>query len=285
MIKIIKNYNLEEVSYIHVGGICHKFIKTDEINYLTKIKKPFIAISNCSKILFAFDYSSLTFVQFNLSKVVFFKDNYFVFAGTSLNYLSCKLMEREIEGFEYLSTIPGLIGGSIVNNASFLKQCISDNLIEILALDDGNIRFINKKEIEFSYRYSNLKKNNFIIIGARFKSIHCNKKELTERLQFAINYRKNHQNLFINTLGSTFKNLPGLIIGKTIDELGLKGFYLDKKVRISNTHGNFLYIEPKANYLKVYHLIMIIKCVLYNCLGKQVNTEIVIIDQDGKYKS
>jgi len=285
MIKIIKNYDLEEISYIHVGGVCRKLIITDEVFHLLKIKHPFIAISNCSKILFAFDYSPLTFVKFTLSKVVFFKDNFFVFSGTSLNYLSSVLLKREIGGFEYLSTIPGLIGGSIVNNASFLNQCISDNLIEILVLENGILRFVKRKEIDFSYRYSNLKKNNFIIIGARFQSIHRSKIELTEHLQYARNYRKNHQNLFTNTLGSTFKNISGLIIGKKIDELGLKGFYIDKSVRISKTHGNFLYIEPKANYLKVYHLIMIIKCVLYNCIGKQVNTEIIIIDQNGKYKS
>lgn len=129
MIIIKNNFDIKKISYIHVGGVVKQYIEFDDYHVLKNIDK-FISLGNTSKILFCFDYSPNVFTKYVKKKIYFFKDKFFVYSGISLLKLNEILMKKNITGFEKLSTIPGLLGGSIVNNASFLDQCISDLLIK-----------------------------------------------------------------------------------------------------------------------------------------------------------
>ena len=68
---IIKNdFDLSNISYIKVGGITKTYIEIENVIELFNLQNDFIAIGNCSKILFAFDYLSKTIVKFKISKIV-----------------------------------------------------------------------------------------------------------------------------------------------------------------------------------------------------------------------
>ncbi len=283
MIKIIDNFDLSQISYIKIGGICKRYITFDDLNYLSNLPDKFIAISSTSKILFAFNYTPITYIKFIKDNIIFFNDSYFIYAGARLIDIYNKLCKYNLSGFEKISTIPGLLGGSIVNNSSFLNQCISDNLIKILVFENGKFHFLSKKELNFSYRSSSLKRNNILIIGGYFKKVYKDEKAIKDDFIKAIQYRYKHQKEHLMTLGSTFKNPNNISIGKVIDKLNLKGFYLDKNVKISSNHGNFIIVNEKSNYLHVLHLITTLKCVLYNYLGVTVDLEIVVINDDGEY--
>ena len=78
---------------------------------------------------------------------------------------------------EFLSCIPGSIGGAIKMNSGCYGEEISQNLISIKALDFyGKEIEINRDQIEFFYRGSSLPKD-LIVLSAKFK---C-KKEKKEK--------------------------------------------------------------------------------------------------------
>lgn len=285
MITIYKNFNIADKSYVHIGGKVAEYSESDDllqtINYLSAQSK-FICIGNTSKILFCFEKSPYTFFKFTNKKIVFFKECFFAYSGASLNYIQHILSQKNISGFEYLSTIPGCLGGSIVNNSSFLKQTISDLLISILVYEKGSINFIEKKDIDFSYRQSGLIKDNFLIIGAYFKIIKSDQRSIQKKIAEGKKFRLNHQGTYLNTLGSTFKNTAHYQVGRILDELSYKGFSLTKSCKVSPLHANFCLIEPYSNYQDIYNLINFLKEVLYNYLKEKIELEIQVILANGR---
>ena len=71
---------------------------------------------------------------------------------------------------EFLSCIPGSIGGAIVMNSGCYENDISKVLLSIKAIDKTKLSVIEikKEDIKFSYRGTNLS-NDLIIISAKFK--------------------------------------------------------------------------------------------------------------------
>ena len=280
MIIIKNNFDIKKISYIHVGGVVKQYIEFDDYHVLKNIDK-FIYLVNTSKILFCFDYSPNVFIKYVKKKIYFFKDKFFAYSGISLLKINEILMKKNITGFEKLSTIPGLLGGSIVNNASFLDQCISDLLIKILVYENKKIYFIDKKDLDITYRNTNLKRNNFLLIGAYFYLKYDLPENILKRYNLAKEYRILHQENKLS-LGSTFKNGKNYKIGQILDKLSYKGFSLSKNCYVSNKHANFIIIEKGANYKEIYYLINFLKNVLYNYLQEDVYLEIQVIFKDGR---
>lgn len=284
MILVKNNYPISRKSFVHIGGIVREYVECDNlfqtIEYLKD--KNFISIGNTSKILFAFDYSEMSYFCFLSRKVVFFDDCFFAYSGISLNNLNYVLMKKGISGFEYLATIPGCLGGSIVNNSSFLDQCISSLLIKILVYENGKLFFINKEDIDFSYRSSGLIKNNFLVVGAFFETRKLSGELIRNRYKHAVDYRKKYQEVNMKTLGSTFKNVGDLKVGFILDKLGYRGFRYSNSCCVSSKHANFILVEPYSNYCEFYNLIKLLKKLLYNYLQKEIVEEIQIIFGNGK---
>ena len=77
--------------------------------------------------------------------------------------------ENSLTGLEFLSCIPGTIGGGIKMNAGCFGSEFKDILVSIQAIDKlGNIKTIPSKEIKFEYRKSNLS-DDLIFLSASFK--------------------------------------------------------------------------------------------------------------------
>ena len=69
-------------------------------------------------------------------------------------------MENSIEGFEFLSCIPGSIGGGIKMNAGCYGKEFKDIIVSVQAMDfNGNIYTISSSNISFKYRSTNLPKD------------------------------------------------------------------------------------------------------------------------------
>ncbi len=78
-------------------------------------------------------------------------------------------LDNSLSGFEFLSCIPGTIGGGIRMNSGCYGEEISKILLSVQAMDlNGKIRVIYSSDIKFSYRECSLE-NNLIFISATFK--------------------------------------------------------------------------------------------------------------------
>ena len=157
-------------------------------------------------------------------------------------------LENNYGGFEFLSGIPGSIGGSIKMNAGCFQNSISDTLIEIKAINrNGDIVKVNKKEIIFDYRYSSIS-DDWIIIEASFKIFKKNSIKLKKIINKLSDERKKTQPINTRTGGSTFKNPKSLKAWKLIDDANYRG----KKIggaEVSEKHSNFIINNGNATSL------------------------------------
>ena len=99
-------------------------------------------------------------------------------------------MENSITGLEFLSCIPGSIGGAIKMNSGCYGEDISQILHSIKAIDaHGNEKDILASEIEFYYRGSSLDQN-LIIISVKLQGKVCLKDKIQNKQKILIEKKK-----------------------------------------------------------------------------------------------
>ena len=130
---------------------------------------------------------------------------------------------HNITGFEFLSKLPGSIGGSVKMNAGMKEYEISNNLVSINSID--------KKNFKFGYRTSII---NSPIFEVCFEINEGFNKSLVDMFS---KMRDNQPKL--PSLGSAFKNPKNDYAGRLIQEVGLKGIKFGG-VGFSEIHANFL---------------------------------------------
>jgi len=164
-----------------------------------------------------------------------------------------------ISGFEFLSKLPGSIGGTIKMNAGMKNYEISDNLL--------SVNGIEKDKLEFGYRYSNI---DFPIFWAEFEIKEGFNKKLVEMFS---NMRNNQPKL--PSLGSAFKNPPNDYAGRLIEEVGLKGVKFGN-IGFSEKHANFLINYGNGKCDDVIAAIMAAKQRVLERFNIRLNEEIKI---------
>lgn len=277
--KIKYNFDSSRVSYIQVGGVVKGYILTSSIELISfimryKFKVKFIGAT--SNLLFAFKYQDLYLVKYINSRVRIIDGLLFVGSSASLKSLSNFCLDNEIDGFARLKGIPGLLGGSIVNNASCFNNSISDNLQYVKCINDtGDTIILSKDDVDFAYHYSSLK--NVCVIECIFNINYKNKNEILEEQKNFEMVRKNTQPKPCNTLGSTFRKINNIKLPFVMEKLKIKNLG-DKYVYVSPIHSNFLIIKRKISYEKVLSLIEEIKEILYYNISYEIELEIEIVN-------
>ena len=148
--------------------------------------------------------------------------------------------ENNVGNLEFLSCIPGSVGGAIIMNSGCYENDISKVLISIRAIDKKSLSIIEikKEDIKFSYRGTNLP-NDLIIVSARLKGIASVKEKIDKKQSDFIKKKKSSQPSQIKTCGSTFKNVSqGQKAWMLIKEAGCED-YREGDAIISQKHCNF----------------------------------------------
>ena len=107
----------------------------------------------------------------NFNKISLTKDNV-VIAGCSIldKNVSDFACENHLSGLEFLSCIPGTVGGGIKMNSGCFGTEFKDVLLSVQVMDfNGRVYTINSKDINFDYRKTDLSKN-LIFLSASFKT-------------------------------------------------------------------------------------------------------------------
>ena len=205
-------------------------------------------------------------------------------AGFSLAKLVKYALDKSISGCEFLAGIPGDLGGAIFMNAGVRKPEggqgfieIKEILLDIEALDlkDKIIKDLDKKDIDFKYRYSGL--DGKIILGARLSL----KKDKKENIQLRMSeFNKKREWLtkigFPNA-GSIFKNPSAeKSAGMLIESCGLKGKRIGD-AEISGVHANVIVNFGKATSKDVLGLIDLARTSVKQKFGIDLELELKII--------
>ncbi len=190
-------------------------------------------------------------------------------------------MQNEIEGFEFLSCIPGSIGGGIRMNAGCFGREFKDILVSVQAIDFyGRVITIPSSEIIFNYRSTNLPKN-LIFLSGTFKGNQSTKTKVESKIQDLKNKKEISQPLRVKTSGSTFKN-PVDQTDKKVWELIKESIDINKvntmfgDAIISEKHCNFLINKQKASSNDMKNLINFIRENVYKKTGVNLELEIIL---------
>jgi len=203
-----------------------------------------------------------------------YKKNYILCGASVKNInLSKNLSKKKITGFEFLSTIPGTIGGSIFMNAGCFGMEIKNSIKSLLLINkEGKLMELNKKLTNFSYRSSGINKNCFIV-AAKFKIRKGNEKDINKKIKKYLDLRKKTQPIKTLTGGSTFINPDKKKAWKLIKESGCTNMFVGG-AKISNKHCNFLVNTGTATSKDLESLGNKIKNKVYKQTGIKLNWEI-----------
>ena len=182
------------------------------------------------------------------------KDIIEVGAGALDKMVSEFAKNNNIGNLEFLSCIPGSIGGAICMNSGCYDSDISKILKSIIVLDkNGNEKEIKNDEIKFVYRDSNLSKDN-IIISAVLQGKVTPKDLIQQKQNKLIEMKKNAQPSQVKTCGSTFKNPKNIKAWQLIKNAGCENLFVGDAI-ISKKHCNFFVNQGNAKASDIEQLI------------------------------
>ena len=188
--------------------------------------------------------------------------------------------DNNLSNFEFLSCIPGSIGGAIIMNSGCYENDISKILYSIQVIDIKNCKEkeVKKEDIKFLYRGTNLSKD-LIIISAKFKGLISNKDQINKKQSDFVQKKKLSQPSQIKTCGSTFKNIDkNKKAWMLIKEAGCDTFK-EGDAMISTKHCNFLVNNGKAKSSDIENLIKKVRDTVYAKTGVNLELEIKIIGE------
>ena len=283
------DYDLKKKNWFNIGGKTKAFYKADSLQELIKFLKK---INNQERIfvLGAGSNTLITDNQFNgvvikLSKnfnTISLLNDEIIIAGSAVNdkSLSDFAMENGLGGFEFLSCIPGTIGGGIKMNAGCFQREFKDILISIQAINkSGEIITIPAKEMNFKYRDSGLS-DELIFLSASFKGFKKDKDVIKSEIKILKEKKEQAQPTRIMTSGSTFKN-PIDQSDKKVWQLIKESVPLEKSfgdASISEKHCNFFVNKGNAKFEDMKKLINFVSESVFKKTGIQLETEIKILE-------
>ena len=188
--------------------------------------------------------------------------------------------ENGLGNLEFLSCIPGSIGGSVIMNSGCYDNDISKILISVNVIDIQKCieKEIKREDIDFFYRGSNLPKN-IMITSVKLKGIPKTKEEIEKRQIQFIERKKLSQPSQVKTCGSTFKNISNeKKAWKIIKESGCDEFK-EGDAEISKKHCNFFVNNGKAKSSDIEKLIYKVKKKVNEKAGINLELEIKIIGE------
>jgi UDP-N-acetylmuramate dehydrogenase len=150
-----------------------------------------------------------------------------------------------IAGLEFLSGIPGSVGGSIRMNAGAYGTEMREVLVSATALDrSGRVHSLTPDAMHLSYRHSEVDRR-WIFIEAQLRGVLGDRALIAARLNEIRAAREATQPVRARTGGSTFKNPPGHSAWQLIDAAGCRGLVRGGAM-VSEKHTNFLINTGKA---------------------------------------
>ncbi|HWE72052.1 MAG TPA: UDP-N-acetylmuramate dehydrogenase [Stellaceae bacterium] len=168
------------------------------------------------------------------------KDNTVIAGGGTLDFnVALTARDAGIAGLEFLSGIPGTVGGGLRMNAGAYGSEFKDVLESAIALDaEGNRHELSVADLHMTYRHSGVPAD-WIFVAARFKGSAGDKLDIARRMTEIQEAREQSQPIRAKTGGSTFANPPGHKAWQLVDQAGCRGIRRGGAM-ISDKHANFL---------------------------------------------
>lgn len=279
------NVLLAPYTSYNVGGNADLMIFPERVEQLERIihlcnekRVPYFIIGKGANVLIHDD--GLRGVVISLEKCcsqIFHEKNLlYVGAGATVKDLVEYCENNSLEGVEYMSGIPGTVGGALRMNAGAFIGEIGDRVLRIDALNEkGNRIQIPKDEALFGYRRANGLTEK-ILLGCWLMVDAGDKEKLYQSRQEYLKKRASKQPLEFPSCGSVFKRPPGDYAGRLIEEAGCKGLKIGGAM-VSTKHANFVVNYNKATAKNIYDVIYEAQKKVYNRFGIKLELEVKLM--------
>ena len=287
--KLFFDYDLKKLNWFNIGGKTKIFFQPNTLKDLITFLKIYNKRSKIyllgagSNTLFSDKiYEGVTIkLGKNFNRISRLDKNLLVAGGgVSDKKLSIFSMENDISGLEFLSCIPGSVGGGIKMNSGCYDKEFKDILVSVQAMDYlGNIIQIPSNKIQFSYRSTDLPKE-LIFISATLKGSSGFKNNIEKEILRLKQKKADTQPSKIKTGGSTFKN-PIHQSNKKVWELIKHSVPKNLKfgdASISQNHANFFINKKNAKFDDMMALINYVKKNVKRKFNVDLELEIVVVD-------
>ena len=285
--KIYFDESLSKYSWFNLGGPAKVIFKPKNLNELSIFLKN---IKGFDKIR-VLGVGSNTLIRdggFNgiiiklgksFSHLSLFDQNTLIAGASALDKnVSNFALENSLTGFEFLSCIPGAIGGGIRMNSGCYGEDISKILVSIQVMDlHGKIKIIQSSGVKFFYRGCNLE-DNLIFVSATFRGKKGKKINIQKKINNLIEQKNKDQPYKIKTCGSTFKNPENNKAWKLIKNSGCAGMCIGD-ARISEKHCNFFINKGNAKSEDLENLIYQVRRKVLDKTGINLELELQIIGE------
>ncbi|MFH0987786.1 MAG: UDP-N-acetylmuramate dehydrogenase [Parcubacteria group bacterium] len=296
-----------------IGGPARFFVSMDNkqdlykcLNAARELKMSFLILGGGSNVLISDSGFDGIVIKMNAGEINIVGNKLTVFSGNNLGAMIREAIENKLSGLEFAANIPGTVGGAIRGNVGTNGMSVGDFVDSVEALeisaDAVNLKKLTKEQCAFEYRDSIFNKNsNWIITEATFNLIAD--ENSTDKLDAIKNEMQNriaNQPYDLPSAGCVFKNVSlrgpancwapqrditdltkwaindKIPVGKLIEETGLKGKRIGGAM-ISEKHANFIVNVENAKASDVMALIDLIKKMVREKFGVDLEEEIVFI--------
>ena len=286
--KLIFDYDLKKTNWFNIGGNAKAFFKPENLKDLINFLKNF---GNKEKIFILGAGSNILIKDKGFDGIVIklgknfsnisILPNKTIIAGSALidKKVAEFASENDIGGLEFLSCIPGSIGGGIRMNSGCFGVEFKDILLSVQAINrEGKVLTIPSSNIKFEYRTNDLPRD-LIFLSASFKGDFKNKDKAKRDIEILKEKKEKTQPTKVKTGGSTFKN-PKAQTKKKVWELIKSSVPANTSFGdavISEKHSNFFINKNKATYEDMKKLIDFVKSSVREKTGINLDLEIEIV--------
>ena len=283
------DYDLKKSNWFNIGGKTKVFYRPETLKQFIAFLKNF----GEKEKIFILGAGSNTLINDSIFDGIVIKlgknfanlsllPNGIIIAGSACSdkKLSEFALENEIGGMEFLSCIPGTIGGGLKMNAGCFDKEFKDILVSVQAVDKfGRVITIPSSKIQFEYRNNDLAED-LIFLSASFKGKKKSKLKIEKEMKELKINKDKAQPTKIKTSGSTFKN-PIKQTKKKVWELIKESVPLNTSfgdAYISEKHCNFFINKNNASYEDMKKLIDFVEECVAKKTGIKLEREIKILE-------
>ena len=288
--RILKDEPMKKHTSFKVGGLADYFLIIEnekELKQVLKLSKqnniPLQLVGNGTNLLVTDKGIRGIVIKLNMQNYKIERTKDYALIIVEAGFPLCKLaniaLKEELGSLEFLSGIPGTIGGAIRMNAGAYGKEMKDLVVKTKYLDEnGKIQKINLEDHNFSYRSSRFSNENSIILETNLKVPYDTKENIQKKITEYSKSRKENQPLEYPSAGSTFKRKEGIITAKLIDECGLKGYSIGD-AEVSSKHAGFIVNKGNATAKDILDLIDYVKKVVYDKTQEKIELEVLVIGE------
>ena len=286
--KIFFDYDVKHLNWFNIGGKTQIFFKPESLKDLKEFLKLYkkrgkiFILGAGSNILFSDKLFEGVVIKLgkNFNKISKLAEDKIIAGSIVIDrVLSDFARQNAISGFEFLSCIPGTVGGGLRMNSGCYGSEFKDIVLSVQAIDyKGNIITIPSKKIKFNYRESDLSKD-LLFLSASFLGKKSNIQDISNKIQKFKKEKETSQPSKIKTGGSTFKN-PINYTKHKVWELIKQSVPENTKFGdafISSHHANFFVNKKEAKFHDMMMLIDYVKEQVKQKFNISLELEIKII--------